>query len=565
MKIQSTNTWYIGIILVLNAHAVISAPVAGTEWDINTTFDSIYKRGCPTGGSQNSTSTLLPGTLVFETNGQYSITLKNGIVSSMGSYTQNDNTLTLTADSHMVDRKQAATYLPSILLNQKIVKWLSLGKKNTLPKEVSFTGTVSEENSLNSSIALEENRTYKFPNGTPCSNNWTLKNTVKGTSHVVNSKVVSLTGILKNEGGTGVSGVKVVAMERTTKEKISGMTGGDGSFQLQAPHGVYDIGFDHEGDAALSTSFYGPVVLSSDDHRDFVMKTSGLRPVGSLSGTIYLKAGQPAAYRRIRLRPAVSLSTDQNSPDVGLMCTSDGGTTLDSDDPCSPFYYGLWTVTDEEGHFELSLGTDHEIGMDVEVYNEDGKLDEFVAIAKRDKPAYVEFVTEESPVEDTYRYDEEPPTMVSNPIVKGGDTNFKPFKIEFSNPGMISQNYQDVLFKDGNIPVNGVNYTFGSLGNFYLSSKETIRKALFDAEEDTNEKPTIRVSREGSWWYDYEVQVKTNRNGRFKFTDASGDTYSLKISFNAVVGVPRSVSYNSNRPDIVQIEFCDYSLPYICW
>lgn len=59
----------------------------------------------------------------------------------------------------------------------------------------------------------------------------------------------------------------------------------------------------------------------------------------------------------------------------------------------------------------------------------------------------------------------------------------------------------------------------------------------------------------GKLWYTYRLRVKVNKEGTYYFTDASGDTYKLGVSWPSF---EHDVDFNSDNPTIVRVLFVAY-------
>lgn len=196
-----------------------------------------------------------------------------------------------------------------------------------------------------------------------------------------------LTGRVVGEDGAPLVGVRMVMQERTTRQETQAVSGGGGRFFAELPPGVYDVGLNLEGDPERATAFYGPVTVDPVQRRDFVLPLVGGQPAGRVFGRVFSRHGVPAAQRKVVARPGFLAGKGDGNDDLLAVSTLTGG----------------------DGSFSLDLGTSAEIGMDLEISESDGTLDEFIDVGKLSKPLYLEFTVEESPVENQLRVHEAAP------------------------------------------------------------------------------------------------------------------------------------------------------------
>ena len=328
-----------------------------------------------------------------------------------------------------------------------------------------------------------------------------------------------LSGRVLGETGGGQAGVRLVVHERTTNYKGETISNSDGSFQLTLPPGVYDLGLDREGDSQTATSFYGPIIVTRQESQNFVLRASNGRPNGQIFGQLFLKPGVPAANRKVNLRSGhLPPNADGSMPSQSVSGT-----------------------TGADGTFQLQLSSDRELGVDIETFDANGNLDEFIDIGKLSKPAYVEFQTETPAPVNRLRSDESEITLTANQATKPAD--FVPFS-EFFGPAP--------NWLNGLIPVSSYNYKM-----FDEIQTGEVAERVYEFLETTGESvPSgmLRVDRNGGWWWTYAVNVHTGDIGVYEFTDETGDTYRLTI-FQQLVTYTHKVSYNSKMPDINQIQW----------
>ncbi len=177
----------------------------------------------------------------------------------------------------------------------------------------------------------------------------------------------SLTGVVKGEDGAPLSGVQLVAMERVSHETRKATSEADGTFTLLLAGGVYDVGLDAEDDPTTATCFYGPLSVTGQQSHNFVVRNAGDRPAGQVFGRILSQDGLPAANRSISLRPGFAKNADVSLREAVLSST-----------------------TEADGSFQMELPFAADAGLDLELNNDDGTLDEFIDFGKKAKPCYLE-------------------------------------------------------------------------------------------------------------------------------------------------------------------------------
>lgn len=85
-----------------------------------------------------------------------------------------------------------------------------------------------------------------------------------------------------DESGQGVAEVDVVLHERRSNLKYSATTDSSGSFVLDMPIGVYDIGLNNASDPGTATCFYGPVSNFGGSQPTYVLRSTGGRSTDTL-------------------------------------------------------------------------------------------------------------------------------------------------------------------------------------------------------------------------------------------------------------------------------------------
>ena len=339
----------------------------------------------------------------------------------------------------------------------------------------------------------------------------------------------SISGRVVDERGNPVAGVRLVTHDRTTDARGEGMSGNDGSFRLEVPAGVYDLGLDKEGDNSKATCFYGPIETSAASNPNYVLRDSGGRPIDQVFGKLWLRPGVPAANAPLILRPGQRSGSTTLTPLVPVNASTDG-----------------------TGSFAVQTASDGELGLDLEVF-QGGQLDEFIDVAKRNKPCYVEFATDQTPVVNKLRNNEGPASTLA---AAASTAAFRPFT-------SIDNSTATISLTGGLLPVED---------NVYRRLKDI--SPPFEFLPSKQDKLNfywgwISVNRNHAWyWGKYAVELWIVQDTLWTFYDESGDLYNLTVlnptgddndQFNPVGAVSNRVSYFSSRPNINQIDF--FTLP----
>lgn len=344
----------------------------------------------------------------------------------------------------------------------------------------------------------------------------TISGGVPFNSTTASTVTSAISGRVLSETGAPLEGVQVIVHERTTDLRTRTLSGPNGEFQLQVASGVYDLGLESKADPTKANCFFGPITVASAVQRDFVMRNTQGHATDEVFGKIWLTPGVPAVNRQITLRP-------------GAQLRGSGLTRLGSPS----------TRTGPDGSFALGVGSNLEVALDVEIFDNAG-LDEWVDVAKRAKACYVEFSSEESSVENRLHCTERDPATYSlaAAVLPKDGTEIIPFAIR-ENKGT---NY--AVLKEGLIPVG--------------APKTLLSEMMFNGPLDetplwrmTKHTP-IEVTNRSNWGYDYSVEIKPDRSSDWAFTDKTGDTYQLWVSITLWSHV---VGYDSSDPAINRIDF----------
>lgn len=345
-----------------------------------------------------------------------------------------------------------------------------------------------------------------------CGSN-TDANLSSGTSQANPAPSSSISGRVLTESNLPASGVQVIVHERTTDLRTRTLSGPNGEFQLALAPGVYDLGQEDKKDPSRANSYFAPITVDAPVQRDFVIRNTQGHVTDEVFGKIFLTPGVPAVNRQIVLRPGAQ----------------HGGTGLDR--PVSPS-----TRTAADGSFSVALGSNLETALDIEIYDNTG-LDEWVDVAKRAKPCYVELTSEESPVENRLHCTENDPNT-SGLAAAAPSKNIVPFNVR-KNKG---NNY--AILEEGLIPVDSAKSRLSEIMLFGPLDDSPLWKMTKHTD--------IQVYSGSKWGYDYSIEIKPDRSSDWAFTDQTNDSYQLWVSITLWSHV---VGYDSKAPDIKRVDF----------
>lgn len=324
----------------------------------------------------------------------------------------------------------------------------------------------------------------------------------------------TLSGRVRDQSGNPAGNVRVVAHERTTHAKLETMSNPDGSFSFGTAEGVYDLGL-HRDDAQTATCFYGPVFPDAGTSQVFQLRGVQGRSPDEVFGKLYSRQDVPAGNRRLVLRP---------------MATVTGG-AIELDD--------VEVRTAADGSFSARINTDHELAMDLDIFDRSGTLDEWVDIGKLRKACYVELVTDTEAPENRLRANESEVGDQQEPLraqVSNPPDGYIPYDVLVTPNGT----QVNVYFRGGQIPVGSRNYVLRNLGDIPSFPTIDSTSSYYDTK--------LRVADNGMWWWDYAMNVCPGvSNTSWSFEDNTADDYSLSVDDG---GSWHKVSYNSDSPDL---------------
>ena len=332
----------------------------------------------------------------------------------------------------------------------------------------------------------------------------------------------ALSGRVTDEGGAPLTGVRLVLQERTSRREAHTTSDIDGGFSVDLAPGVYDVGLDLEGNQSLATAFYGPITVEQSGRHDFVLPPAEARQPGEVFGRIFSRQGVPAPGRNVAASPGF-IAGGFDGQEVGRVST----------------------VTGDDGSFSLDFGSTAEIGLDLEVFDEQGFLDEFIDVGKLGKPLYLEFAVEESLVENGARVNQghlsltEGSTTALSPLLQSADAGFSRFTSASYDPSLDAY-----VLVGGYIPPKAPEEFFKNL----VPQGVTLPQTLGDS--------SLLVVDHGLFWWDYTICVKVQDRSNWHFTDATGDTYSLTVLWvEPQTFEGHFVCYNSKAPAVVKVEY----------
>lgn len=346
-------------------------------------------------------------------------------------------------------------------------------------------------------------------------------NNLTSQSGPTTTAATNLSGRVVNEGGNGVAGVLVMARERTTDQGFATRSLADGTFQVNAAPGIYDLSFDLQGDTQTATCYYGPVDSTLTSRRDFVLRNRNGRTDDTVFGKIDLVPGTPASNRRLELRPGYARNFAA---------------------PVLPD--SLATVTTQaDGRFEVNLGHLKELGFDLEIFDGGGALDEWVKVDKSPKPCYVEVASEQVAAESLLRVNHTNTPIPPSKRLAGaiGPSINDPFQVVANANGGLSL-------------VNGILPVQARTGY----ELEMIVRNPGDATSDFQKsilKSTIMLTGDVDFpfsiIYSYQINLMAPSKSNWEFTDETGDTYKLAV---IITGRTHNLRYNSSGPKLLSIK-----------
>ncbi|MCA9775757.1 MAG: carboxypeptidase regulatory-like domain-containing protein [Candidatus Eremiobacteraeota bacterium] len=345
----------------------------------------------------------------------------------------------------------------------------------------------------------------------------------------------NIAGTVRDEAGEPVAGARVIVMGRRSREKFETVSSAAGNFALDVPgQETFDLGLDMEDGGVTATCFYGPVAPSTTP-REYRLKSAAGLPTDTLFGVINKTSGVPAVGWTVTAHSSAVVSAGPSPVEL----PSDSRATVAAD-----------------GSFRLQLGSEEEVGLDLELYEPDLMLDEFVPIAKLAEPCYIELTTESSPVENLYRYSEVPveERFIDTPPAKA------PSGVIVEKGRGRSNQVTDAEITNILVP----NVDNHSLSRFFRDLVTAPSGPEWNLYRKVFGNGWISSTRNGSWWYRYAVEITIEGGAEFYFYDATGDRYFLGVLLNFGGPLNRhKVSYNSSAPDIVRIEIIRIIEPLI--
>ncbi|MBS7779158.1 carboxypeptidase-like regulatory domain-containing protein [Acidovorax sp. CCYZU-2555] len=398
-------------------------------------------------------------------------------------------------------------------------------------------------------------------------------------------------GQVADEHGLPVAGIAVRLEDRITDEVTEVLTAADGSFSAAVEPGVYDVIFD-DPDAKeyvsvqkTAVDLRAPQAAPAPAPAPVQVRLPAARPLPSnlLQGTASYPDGKPAAHRKLLIEPLIARSRAGARDD-----------TVQVPDP-------VVVETDAQGVFTQPLGTaEMDLDFDVKLIaiNAPGLQTEKLAFGYKFASAQARTQFFESLKSYIARYAEEsinvnkPDGPMQLDLNLGSPVHNLRSATGTANgiPGDEQQllTYDSQQGSANNPPVYPPVASGIPAGNKFTLSRSSTRvdgiprigkffggkldvsnpcalktfKAITDpasGDFDTiySENTSVCVTPTG-WTkllsYTHKVIVKTDRPSKYKFTDETGDRYTLRIT-GTRLNQEHTVRYRSNKPAIVDILF----------
>jgi hypothetical protein len=312
------------------------------------------------------------------------------------------------------------------------------------------------------------------------------------------------------------------------------MTDSTGTVSLSLSSGVYDIALDQESEPGTATCFYGPVTVSGSTTRSFLLHDTEGQPPTRIFGKLLREQGVPAGGERLTLR-------------TGAGRLEEGATSLPAP---------VEVVTDEDGQYRVDMPT--ALAIDLEM--EDGT---FIDFAKREKPCYLEFATDETTVQNRLRCNESDPALFRSEISaqsSGGNVNQK-----FTGAVYDNQTHT-VTLTGGLLPPGGgqayvrdlllqvLDFTPADNSENEQSLTQACRDELYLDDGPGMQGCSIRVDTDHAWyWGKYAIHINPPLPASFSFQDQTGDGYGLSV--DEAKNKWHRVSYRSSRPAVTEMYY----------
>jgi hypothetical protein len=328
-----------------------------------------------------------------------------------------------------------------------------------------------------------------------------------------------IVGKLTDQSGDVVDGADVVAVNRTTKVTFRTISNSNGEYSLYVTPGTYEVGAKKED--LFVTSIYGPlkVVDKIKNKKDFNMIYKSSYDNDIIFGKILHNKNISLDGWSVKFTSTAyskSARTEALNTEVALT---------------------------ENGTFSAIIGKD--FLLDIDIINPDGELEEFVVVHKTKIATYVELTIGDTTVDKVkYRHNRGPS---SNSLEFGNKTSNRNREFTKAKTSTDGYNNETITLYDGLMALSGG----------WCLVPDSIKwdsKYTFDEVEVTDSGYYIKLTDDGTWWYDYKIKLEAKNEGlsysyNFLFTDQSSDTYSLGITGQG----EHEVSYNSDKPNVNKI------------
>lgn len=370
---------------------------------------------------------------------------------------------------------------------------------------------------------------YGCGGSTDPSLNGSFPNSVTASTASANSVI---SGKVVDRNGAPQSGVRVVVQERTNDFRAIGTSAADGTFQFNVVAGVYDLGLDKEGDTNTATCYYGPV-LPDAGSQTFVLQAAGGRTNERLFGKIWLQPGTPAGGRKLVLRPGFWTGAQDEHSVVNVN-------------------------TESDGTFDTALKSGQQAGLDLEIYDSNGALGEFIDLDKLSKPCYVEFASQQTSTKNRLRANEADPAPEAGLAAAVNLVQFAVatvIKSKLEPPdNLLYANHAVLNFSNGVLPPDGQERALSELTQGSLIPPAAPKDATQTFSDILYLPTTVRINY-GAWlWSPYTVIVYS-LPGVWDFQDQSGKKLHLESNTAYQRGATYKATYTSPQPALQSIRY----------
>lgn len=400
-------------------------------------------------------------------------------------------------------------------------------------------------------------------------------------------------GVVADENGQPVAGISIRLEDRTTDEITEVLTAADGSFSATVEPGVYDIIFDDPGAEEyvsvqktavdLRSPEAAPAPAPGPTPKPVLVQLPAAQPLAKnlITGTARYQDGNLATQRKLLIEPLIARSRASGDtpqvPDPVLVETdAQGNFTQELGRPGEDFDFDVKLIATNAPGLQmekLALGYKFPSAQARTQFFESFKnyiaqfAQESINVNKPNGAAKLE-LNLGSPVrnlrnatgtangipEDEKQllaYESQQSGAGSPPVflpVESGNAAGDKFTLSRGSPQLDGSPRIGKFFA-GKLDV--------SEPCAYRSFKEITDPASGDFDTEYSRNTYVCVTTTGLsklLSYTHKVLVRTDRPSNYKFTDETGDRYSLKITGTRLDQV-HTVRYGSKKPAIVDIVF----------